>query len=69
VDHLIVRTYYRFRDVEITLIGKLDCVPVDLAVAGIGDVLLEYSFMTRHRGSEWVADILEHVTGDIWGCI
>jgi hypothetical protein len=37
--------------VETTLVGKLVCVPVDL-VAGIGDALLEYSFMTRQRGSE-----------------
>jgi hypothetical protein len=40
------------RRVETTLVGKLDCVPVDLAVARIGNTLLECSFMTHHRGSE-----------------
>jgi hypothetical protein len=39
------------RRVETTLVGKLDCVPVDLAVAEIVDTLLECGFMTHHRES------------------
>jgi hypothetical protein len=38
------------RRVETTLVGKLNCVPVDLGVAGIGDALLDCSFMTHRRG-------------------
>jgi hypothetical protein len=43
-------TGFRVR-IETTLIGKLDRVPVK-ALTGIGNALLECSFMTRHRESE-----------------
>jgi len=53
------------RRVETTLVGKLDCVPVDLAVAGIGDALLECSFVTHRRGSETGSRYFRaHLAGD-----
>ena len=46
-----------------TLIGKLVCVPIDLA--GIGYALLECGFVTRHRGFEGGARYFRaRLTGD-----
>lgn len=48
----LTSSFRMLRRVETTLDGELDCVLVELAEAGIGDALLECSFMTHHRGSE-----------------
>ena len=52
VSSHFITSFRILRRVETTLVGKLDCVLVDLAAPGMGCTLLECSFITRHRGSE-----------------